>query len=87
MATDFDPDEIVRQVTDSLSKKFPDHDRADIAAKVLTEVNDLKDRPIHDYVGVLAERAVKQRLKHSRRAATGVPASGREQQLRGPSLR
>ena len=28
------------------------------------QVDELKDRPIHDYVSVLAERAVKKQLKH-----------------------
>lgn len=65
MAADFDPDEIVRQVTQSLTKKFPDQDHAAIESQVRTEVDILKDRPIHDYVSVLAERAVKKRLKHS----------------------
>ena len=63
MATDFDPDEIVRQVTESLTKKFPERDAESIESLVRQEVDDLKDRPIHDYVGVLAERAVKKRLK------------------------
>jgi hypothetical protein len=64
MATDFDPDEIVRQVTESLSAKYPDHDRTRVETLVRTQVDELKDRPIHDYVGVLAERAVKEQLKH-----------------------
>jgi hypothetical protein len=64
MATDFDPDEIVRQVTESLSAKYPDPDRTRVETLVRTQVDELKDRPIHDYVGVLAERAVKKQLKH-----------------------
>jgi hypothetical protein len=63
MAADFDPDEVVRQVTESLSKKFPERDRADVEVQVQQTVDDLKDRPITDYVGVLAERIVKKRLK------------------------
>jgi phage-related baseplate assembly protein len=63
MATEFDPDDVVKQVTESLSKKFPQQDRADIDVQVRQAVNDLKDRPITDYVGVLAERTVKKQLK------------------------
>ena len=64
MATEFDPDEIVRQVTASLARKFPDRDEASVEVLVRGAVNELKDRPIHDYVSVLAERAVKKQLKH-----------------------
>jgi len=63
MATDFDPDEAARHVTDSVSKKFPDRDGASIERLARQSVNDLKDRPVTDYVEVLAERAVKQQLK------------------------
>jgi hypothetical protein len=65
MATNFDPDEIVRQVTDNLTKKFPKQDRSQIETEVRAAVDDLKDRPIHDYIAVLAERKVKQQLKRS----------------------
>jgi hypothetical protein len=64
MATEFDPDEVVRHVTESLVRKFPDRDQASIESLVQTQVDELKDRPIHDYVSVLAERAVKKQLKH-----------------------
>ncbi len=63
MATEFDPDDVVKQVTESLCKKFPQRDRTDVEAQVRQAVNDLKDRPITDYVGVLAERTVKKQLK------------------------
>ena len=63
MTTDFDPDAIVRQVTESLAAKSPKRDRTQIESEVRAKVNELKDSPIHDYVGVLAERAVKQHLK------------------------
>jgi phage-related baseplate assembly protein len=65
MATEFDPEDVVKQVTESLSKKFPERDRNDVEAQVRQAVNDLKDRPITDYVGVLAQRAVKKQLKSS----------------------
>lgn len=63
MAADFDPDEVVRRVTESLVKKHPDRDRVSLEALVRAEVDELKDRPIQDFVGVLAERAVKKQLK------------------------
>lgn len=65
MATEFDPEDVVKQVTENLSRKFPQRDRADVEAQVRQAVNDLKDRPITDYVGVLAQRAVKKQLKNS----------------------
>lgn len=65
MATDFDPDEIVRQVTASLVKKHPERDPEHVQAMVREQVDVLKDRPIHDYVAVLAERAVKKQIKGS----------------------
>jgi hypothetical protein len=64
MATEFDPDEVVRQVTESLVRKFPEKDHASVETMVRQQVDELKDRPIHDYVSVLAERAVKKKLKH-----------------------
>ena len=63
MTKDFDPELIVRQVTENLQKKFPKKDPTHIATEVQAAVDNLKDRPIHDYVAVLAERAVKDQLK------------------------
>lgn len=63
MAHKFDSDKIVRQVTESLAAKYPDHDRAGVEKLVRNQVDELKNRPIHDYVGILAERAVKKQLK------------------------
>jgi len=63
MATEFDPDEVVRQVTESLVRKFPDREANSVETLVRAQVDELKDRPIHDYVSVLAERAVKKQLK------------------------
>ena len=63
MTADFDPDQIVRQVTKNLEKKFPAKDASIVESEVRMAVDDLKDRPIHDYVAVLAERSVKQILK------------------------
>ena len=66
MSTDFDPDDIVRKVTERLATKHPKRDRGTIETMVRAQVDELKDRPIHDYVSVLAERAVKQQLKVGR---------------------
>ena len=65
MATEFDPDEVVRQVTESLVRKFPEKDEAAVEGLVRAQVDSLKDRPIHDYISVLAERAVKKQLKRA----------------------
>ena len=63
MTTEFDPDEVIRQVTESLVKKFPMKSPTGVEAEVRAAVNELKDSPINDYVAVLAERAVKKKLK------------------------
>ena len=62
MATELDADDVITQVTESLSTKFPQHDREDIESRVRHAVDGLKDRPVRDYLGVLAERAVKKEL-------------------------
>jgi translation initiation factor 2 alpha subunit (eIF-2alpha) len=64
MTTEFDADEVVRQVTEKLSTKFPDLPHDQIASVVAEEVGILAERPVHDYVSVLSERAAKKRLKH-----------------------
>ena len=63
MATELDADDVITQVTKSLSDKFPQRDPEDVETRVRHAVDDLKDRPVTDYVGVLAERAVKDELK------------------------
>ncbi|MFD1715366.1 three-helix bundle dimerization domain-containing protein [Amnibacterium flavum] len=63
MSTEFDPDEVVRQVVERLSAKFPDVEPATVQSIVRSEVDVLADRPVHDYVSVLAERAAKRQLK------------------------
>jgi hypothetical protein len=62
MASDFDPEQVVREVTGVLQKKFPDKDPAEVARIVQAQVDELKDRPVHDYVSVLAQRAAKKQL-------------------------
>jgi hypothetical protein len=62
MASDFDPEQVVREVTGALQKKFPDKDPAEVQRVVQAQVDELKDRPVHDYVSVLAQRAAKKQL-------------------------
>jgi hypothetical protein len=65
MATDIDHEEIIRQLTEKLSDKYSGVDSARIGALVREEVRALAERPVQDYVTVLAERAVKKTLKRS----------------------
>lgn len=62
MASEFDPDQVVREVTDTLRKTFPDRDPAEVQRVVQAQVDELKDRPVRDYVSVLARRAAKKQL-------------------------
>jgi hypothetical protein len=63
MATEFDPDAVVQQVTETLAKKFPDTPADHITELVRAKVDELAHKPVHDYVAVLTEREVKKRLK------------------------
>ena len=63
MTTEFDRDEVVRQVTERLTEKFPKSAPADIQRIVEEEVTALAARPVVDYVSVLSERAARKRLK------------------------
>jgi hypothetical protein len=63
MTTQFDKHDVVTQVTDRLHDKFPDRDETRIEAIVEDEMEKLAENPVHDYDGVLAERAAKDRLR------------------------
>ncbi|MEO5535711.1 MAG: hypothetical protein ABIR17_11335 [Pseudolysinimonas sp.] len=63
MTSEFDPEEVVRQVTESLREKFPSANPADVERIVAEEVATLEKRPVHDYVSVLSAKAAKKRLK------------------------
>ncbi|MEO8527880.1 MAG: hypothetical protein ABI435_02270 [Pseudolysinimonas sp.] len=63
MTSQFDPEEVVRQVTESLREKFPSANPADVQRIVAEEVAALEKRPVHDYVAVLSAKAAKKRLK------------------------
>ena len=65
MAEDFDSEQVVTEVTASLQKKFPGKDAAEVERVVREQVEDLKDRPVRDYVSVLAQRAAKKQLNAS----------------------
>lgn len=62
MADDFDAEQVVQEVAGTLRKKFPSKDAAEIERVVRIHVDDLKDRPVRDYVSVLAQRAAKKQL-------------------------
>ncbi|MDJ0335332.1 MAG: three-helix bundle dimerization domain-containing protein [Rhodoglobus sp.] len=63
MTSDFDADEVARQVTARMHERFPQASASHVESIVREEVAALADKPVHDYVAVLAERAAKKRLK------------------------
>ena len=63
MTTEFDADEVTRQVVERLRERFPQASAGEVEQVVREEVTSLADKPVHDYVAVLAERAAKKRLK------------------------
>jgi hypothetical protein len=66
VTTDVKPEEVVKQVTESLRTRFPEADPADIDRIVRAELGELVDRPVQDYLAILTERAAKKRLKKER---------------------
>jgi hypothetical protein len=65
MAAEFDVEQVIREVAATLHKKFPSKNEAEIEQVVRAQVDDLKDRPVRDYVSVLAQRAAKKQLNAS----------------------
>ena len=65
MTAEFDPIQVIAQVTEQLQAKFPDRSPGDIRTVVTEEVTALQQRPVKDYVAVLSTRAATKRLKHS----------------------
>lgn len=61
----FDSEQVIHEVAGALQKKFPDRDPAEVERVVRAQVDDLKDRPVQDYVSVLAKRAAKKQLDAS----------------------
>jgi hypothetical protein len=64
VATDFDTDAVVREVARVLMKKFPTVEPGKVEAVVREEVQSFEQRPVRDFIGVLAQREAKHRLKH-----------------------
>lgn len=63
MATEFDRDAVISQVTVRLAEKYEGFDHPRLEQIVREEVDLLADKPVHDYVAVLSERAAKKRVK------------------------
>jgi hypothetical protein len=65
MTTELDDEQVVRDATESLKRRFEDRDEAEIEAIVRQEFAQLRERPVRDYLSVLTERAAKDRLRTS----------------------
>ena len=65
MTTDVSDEDIIQQVTGRLVEKNPAVAQPEIEALVREEFAGLAGRPVHDYLSVLTERAVKKRIKKS----------------------
>jgi hypothetical protein len=65
MATEFDAEQVIRDATTAVHKKFPDTPEGDVESIVREEVTRLEGRPVQDYVSVLVERAARKRLKRA----------------------
>jgi hypothetical protein len=63
MSTDLNDDEILAQVIEKLSAKFPEVSRQELEGVVRTEFDTIAGAPVRDYLGVLTERAAKKRLR------------------------
>jgi hypothetical protein len=68
MTTDVDYDQIVRDSTEQLQKKYPDRPEAELRAMVEEELATLRDATVQDYLSVLTVRAARKRIKAERRA-------------------
>lgn len=62
VATNIDPDEIVKQVTDRIAESYPDVTRARISTLATEELEKISSSKVTDYFTVLTERAVRSRL-------------------------
>ncbi|MFK4760135.1 three-helix bundle dimerization domain-containing protein [Microbacterium sp. ZW T5_45] len=63
MATNIDPDEIVKQVTDRISESYTEVNREHISSLAREELEKISSSRVTDYFAVLTERAVRSRLK------------------------
>ena len=66
MTTDVDYDQIVRDSTEQLQKKYPDRPEAELRAVVEEELATLRDATVQDYLSVLTVRAARKRIKAGR---------------------
>ncbi|WP_158437681.1 three-helix bundle dimerization domain-containing protein [Naasia lichenicola] len=63
MAPAFEADAVIRQVTNKLVIAYPDRSRDLIELRVRDEVRALEDSPVTAYIGIIAERRVRSRLR------------------------
>ncbi|QDE36367.1 hypothetical protein FIV50_17215 [Microbacterium foliorum] len=62
MATNIDPQEIVKQVTDRLAERYPEVQHEHISSLAVEELGKISNSRVTDYLTVLTERAVRSRL-------------------------
>ncbi|MCY1692824.1 three-helix bundle dimerization domain-containing protein [Curtobacterium sp. SL109] len=68
MTTELDADQVIRDATAAVRKKFSDRSEADVELVVREELGKLLDCPVQDYLLVLTERAAKKRSKKDSRS-------------------
>lgn len=62
MTTNINPQEIVKQVTDRLAERYPDVEHEHISSLAAEELGKISNSRVTDYLTVLTERAVRNRL-------------------------
>lgn len=62
MTTDLQDEEIIVQVVDKLTEKFPETSVTHVDSIVREEFDQFSGRPVRDYLSVLTERAARSRL-------------------------
>lgn len=63
MTTDLQDEEIIVQVVDKLTEKFPEAPATQVDSIVREEFSEISNRPVRDYLSVLTERAARLRVK------------------------
>lgn len=63
ITTAVDYDQIIREGTERLRAKFPDHSEAEVHAIVEEELAKLRTGTVQDYLSVLTIRAAQKRIK------------------------
>ncbi|MBF4616214.1 three-helix bundle dimerization domain-containing protein [Curtobacterium sp. VKM Ac-1376] len=63
MAAAPDYDQIIREATERLRGKFPDHSEAQVRSVVEEELTRLRAGTVQDYLSVLTVRAAQKRIK------------------------